>query len=225
MTVGCCRLVNGFFELELLDDLCRPQVENLTDFFCDKAIVKLRGAVAVYKYAHRSCNTDGVGNLDENLVSYPCGHKVLCNVPRSVGRRTVNLRRILAGEGSASVSSLASVSVHDDFPSGQSRVPVRSSDDEFSGRVHVKDVVALEKGCSLRRKSLNHLRDENLLNVLSDFRLHTGIHAVLSVLFHRIFVTDSSEFLHHEIVVLGRDDNCVDSDRFVGVSVVLDSEL
>ena len=52
-----------------------------------------------------------------------------------VGSGTVNLAGILAGEGASTVSSPTSVSVDDDFTTGQAGISLRSSNHKPPGRV------------------------------------------------------------------------------------------
>ena len=65
--------------------------------------------------------------LDERL-----GHP-----PRRVGRAPVHLGVVLPGESSTTVSSPASVGVHDDLPAGQTGVTHGASDDEVAAGVDV----------------------------------------------------------------------------------------
>ena len=121
--------------------------------------------------------------------------------------------------------SLASIGVHDYLAPCQSRVPVRSSDDEFPCRVHVEYIVSLEKGGSLRGELLYHCRDQDFLDVFPYPVLHCLVYPVLSVLLYGIFIAHSAQFRHHEVVVLGGDDYSMDADRPVGGAIVFNGEL
>ena len=80
----------------------------------------------------------------------------------------------------------SSVSVHDDFPSGQSGVPVRTSDNEFARRVHVEDEIPLEQCRSLLRKLRDDLRQQDFADILLYLVMHLPVHAFLAVLAHCI---------------------------------------
>ena len=62
MSVRCCRLIDRLLETELLDDLCRTEVEELLDLQCDLCISEAVGfsSVSVYEDAERTCYSDGV---------------------------------------------------------------------------------------------------------------------------------------------------------------------
>jgi hypothetical protein len=64
--------------------------------------------------------------LDEAPATEPRLDERLGNPACSVRSRTVHLRRVLAGEGSASVRSPAAVRVHDDLASRQTSVALGS---------------------------------------------------------------------------------------------------
>lgn len=64
-------------------------------------------------------------------------HQRLCNPSSSVGSRAIHLRVVLAGEGTSSVSSPTPVRVNNDLPARETRIALRSSDDEIPARVDV----------------------------------------------------------------------------------------
>ena len=121
--------------------------------------------------------------------------------------------------------SFAAVGVHDDFPSCESCVPVRTSDDEFPGRVHMKDIVILEKCRRLRVQFFYQHRYQYVLHIFPDLCLHGGVHPVLSVLVAGLPVCHVSEFFRYELVMLGGYYDGVHSYRFARISVVFYSEL
>lgn len=84
--------------------------------------------------------------------------------------------------------SLASVCVNDNLASGESGVPVGTSDYEFAGRVHMQYEVSLEQLSRLRRKRLYEHRQKNLRHIFADFGLHGLINALLPVLGHRVCI-------------------------------------
>src|SRR5699024_3461473 len=70
---------------------------------------------------------------------------VLGDPARGVGGRAVHLRRVLAGEGAATVAGHAAVGVDDDLAPGETAVTHRTADDEPAGRVDQHaGVVALD---------------------------------------------------------------------------------
>ena len=87
MTVTCSRLVDRILELELLDNLGRAEVENLTYLLGDDCVIEavLRCAIGIYENADRSCDTDCVSELDENFISNACCNKVLGDVTCGIG--------------------------------------------------------------------------------------------------------------------------------------------
>src|ERR1019366_7465169 len=96
-----------------------------------------RGTESIDQHADRIRHADGVGELHFNAISQSGSHNVLRDVARHVAGRTVNLRRVFAAECAATVTSHATVGIHDDLAAGQSGIAHRSADNEASSRIDV----------------------------------------------------------------------------------------
>ncbi|RMU72680.1 hypothetical protein ALP24_05656 [Pseudomonas syringae pv. aptata] len=128
-------------------------------------------------------DADGVGHLDLATLGQAGSDDVLGDVTTGVGGRTVNLRWVLAGECTATVTGHSAVGVHDDLAAGQTAVAYRATDDEVAGRVDVELGVLVQQ-----------VRRDDVL----DDQIH---HAFAQVL------------VRHIRVVLGRQDDGVDADH------------
>jgi hypothetical protein len=73
-------------------------------------------------------HADRVGDLDRAAVRKAGGDDVLGQIATGVGRRTVDLGRVLAAEGAAAVRGSAAVGVDDDLAAGDAGVAVGSVD-------------------------------------------------------------------------------------------------
>ena len=135
-------------------------------------------------------HADGVGQLDLAFLRQTGSNEVLRNIARHIGGAAVNLRRVLAGEGTSAVSGVAAVGVYDDLTAGQAGVAHRTADDESSGRVDIKLGVRVDQ---MRRQGgpddlvdngLTQVMDLNVLVVLrgDDDGVDTFDGAVLGVL-------------------------------------------
>ena len=105
---------------------------------------ELLGTEAVDLDRDRVRDADRVGDLELAAVGQARGDDVLGHVARRVGGRAVDLRRVLAGEGTAAVAGSAAVGVDDDLPPGEAGVPHRPADHELAGRVDEDEVALLE---------------------------------------------------------------------------------
>ena len=122
-----------------------------------------------------------------------------------IGCRAVHLRGVLSREGTAAVSALATIGIHDDLTARETCITVRTADDELARGVHIiLDVQPKQIEHLLRMDLLLHTGDEDIDDVVLD----AGQHLLVLV----------------ELVVLGRDDDGVDALRDAGVAV-LDSHL
>src|SRR6185437_6139709 len=105
--------------------------------FRQLAIGKLACTEGGYHDARRLSDSDCIRDLDLATRGEPGGDDVLGDVTRSIGRGTVDFGRIFAGEGTSAVWRRASISVHDDLPSGKSAIAFRAADFERSSRIDV----------------------------------------------------------------------------------------
>lgn len=134
VSIGSRFLVDRVAQFERLFYSLRSEVKEFDDFVGYLSIgeVYVALAVGVDKYRERLRHANGVGNLNECLGSDPGSHKVFGDVTRRVRRASVHLAWVFAGERTTAVRAFASVGVHDYLTSRESRVTVRSADDELA---------------------------------------------------------------------------------------------
>ena len=99
---------------------------------------------------------DGVGDLDLAAGGETRGDDVLRDPAHRVGGGTVDLGRVLAAEGAATVAGHAAVGVDDDLAAGQAGVAHRAADLEATGRVD-QQAVAVGLQAELGELGLDHV--------------------------------------------------------------------
>ena len=99
------------------------------------------GPERIDREADRLGDPDAVRDLDLEPVGQAGGDHVLGHPARGIGRRAVDLGRILAREGAAAVARHPAVAVDDDLAAGQAGVAHRAAGHEPPGRVDVHDRV------------------------------------------------------------------------------------
>ena len=107
-------------------------------------------------------DADRIGKLDRAAIGKTGGHDVLGQIARRVGRRAVDLGRVLAGEGAAAVRGRAAVGVDDDLAAGEAAVAIGTADEELAGRVDVPDRVLADPALGQR---LAHVRLDDLAHL------------------------------------------------------------
>src|SRR5690606_14938346 len=95
--------VDGSREVEAVDDGRRPQVEVLADESLDLVLVDGRRPERLDGYRRWVRDADGVRHLHLKPLRETSGDDVLGNVTRGVRPGAVDLRRVLAAEGAATV--------------------------------------------------------------------------------------------------------------------------
>ncbi len=136
-------LVDRALEVEVTHDGAGAQVEHRAHGLLDHGGVDVRRAERLDEDADRVRHADGVGDLHLAAVGSARRDDVLGDPTAGVGTRTVDLARILAGEGTATVATHAAVRVDDDLAAGEAGVGVRATEHELTGRVHVDLVVVV----------------------------------------------------------------------------------
>ena len=132
--------VDGLGQIQLLDDDTGAQVEVVADDLDKLVRCLLRGAVGVDVDREGLSNADGVRELDEGAASEAGGDEGLGDPATDVGSRAVDLGEVLAGEGTTTVSTPATVGVDDDLAAGQTGIALGATDDEEAGGL---DLVAV----------------------------------------------------------------------------------
>ena len=111
------------------------KVEVLADDL-DKLLIRLLArAVSVDVDGEGLSNTNGVRELDKGTAREASRNERLGDPTGGVGSRTVDLRPVLAGEGTTTVRTPSTVGVDDDLTAGQTGVTLGTTDDEETRRL------------------------------------------------------------------------------------------
>src|SRR5689334_21445916 len=114
-------------------DAARSEIHHLSSRLLELVLRHLAGAVGIDADRQRPRDADRVGKLQRAAVGEAGSDDVLGDVARSVSRRTVDLGRVLAGEGAAAMRSRATIGVDDDLAAREAGIAVRTTDIEFAG--------------------------------------------------------------------------------------------
>ena len=130
---------------------------------------------------------------------------------------TVYLTGVLTGESATTVSTFTTVGIYDNLASRQTGISVRSADNELSGRINmIGDMVIEQCKYFLCMNRSNDTWHQDIDDILTDsgkhffIRFQLGSFAVVGRL--------------DEIIMLGRNYNCIDADRRT-VIIVFNSYL
>ena len=124
--------VDGVGEVKLLDDDTGTHVEVGVDDLNELRGALLRGAVGLNEDGERLSDTNGVGELDESTASELGVDEGLGDPTGEVGSRAVDLAVVLAGEGTTTVSTPATVGVNDDLTASKTGVTLGTTNDEVA---------------------------------------------------------------------------------------------
>lgn len=124
--------VDGVDEVELLDDDTRAHVEVGVDDINELLGALVRGAVGLDEDGEGLGNTNGVGELDKGTASKLGVNEGLGDPTGEVGSRAIDLAVVLAGEGSTTVGTPATVGVNDDLAASETGVTLGTTNDEVA---------------------------------------------------------------------------------------------
>src|SRR5579862_1213385 len=153
-------------QVEVAEDRSGAQIEDLAHELLDPGDRDRLRAERLDEHRQGVRDADRVRNLDLAALRKPGRDDVLRDVPRRVGGRAIDLRRVLAGKRAAAVRSRAAVRVDDDLAPGQAGVAHRAADHELAGRVAVEEVLVLEP-----LRVVEILREDRLDDVRGEIRL------------------------------------------------------
>lgn len=124
--------VDGVGEVKLLDNDTGAHVEVGVDDLNKLLGAAVRGAVGLNEDGERLGDTNGVGELDESTASELGVDEGLGDPTGEVGSRAVDLAVVLAGEGTTTVSTPATVGVNDDLTASKTSVTLGTTNDEVA---------------------------------------------------------------------------------------------
>lgn len=166
----------------LPNDDARAQIEVLLDDVKQFLVRLRRRSVGEHSDGQRLRNADTVGHLHEAATAQFRLDERFRHPSRGVRARSVDLRRVLAAERTATVRTPAAVRVDDDLSAGQTRVALRSADLELARRVQVVDGLVVD--VLLGHDGLDDLVEKVIAQLLlSDLRAvlrgdDDGVHAL-----------------------------------------------
>ncbi|URD93393.1 hypothetical protein MUK42_32538 [Musa troglodytarum] len=170
--VGCCLeepAIATPLQVKVNGDHPRPEIKVLLHYLQNLLVGDFAGAVSVDKDRKGFRNTDGVRDLDDAAACKSIGHDALSCLPGDVGTAAVDLGWILAGEGTATMGSPATVGVDNDLAAGKPSIAMRSANDESTRRIKVEDGLLIE--ILLGDDSLDYM----LLQVSSNLVIGDGL--------------------------------------------------
>lgn len=144
VTVRRSGLVDGLEKVQVADDRSGAEVEVVLDDLDNLAIRLLAGVVCVDEDRQRLGNTDGIRELDQAAVSEAGSDERLGDPASGVGSRAVDLGRVLAREGTATVGTPAAVRVDDNLAASEAGIALGPANDEAAGRVQMHDGVLVQ---------------------------------------------------------------------------------
>ncbi len=124
-------------QIEFLNDPARSQFKVILHELRQRSFADPSGTRGIDEHGNRPGYADGIRKLDQTTIGQSGSDDVLRNVPRHVGRRTIDFRRVFAGECAATVWRVTAVGIDDDLPAGQAGVTLRTAGDESSGGIDV----------------------------------------------------------------------------------------
>lgn len=127
--------VDGVDEVELLDNDTGAHVEVGLDDLDELGGALVGGAVGLDEDGERLGDTDGVGELDKGTTGKLGVDERLGDPAGKVSSRAVDLAVVLAGEGTTTVSTPATVGVNDNLAASKTGVTLRTTNDEVAGRL------------------------------------------------------------------------------------------
>src|SRR5207247_229936 len=111
----------------------RPEIDSLAKSIGDLFVGHRVRAERLHEYADRLSHADRIGHLYLTFFRKPCRDDILRQVSSRIGRRSVNLGGILAGESAAAVAGVAAVGVYDDLSTCHSGIGLRTAYYEPAG--------------------------------------------------------------------------------------------
>lgn len=132
--------VDGLGKVELLDNDTGAEVEVVADDLDELIRVLLRGAVGIDIDGEGLGDTDGVGELDKSTAGEAGSDEGLGDPAADVGGGAVDLGEVLAGEGTTTVGTPATVGVDDNLAASETGITLGTTNDEETRGLDLESV-------------------------------------------------------------------------------------
>ena len=126
-----------------LTDDTGAEIPVLEDDLDELVVVLLSGAVGVDVDGERLSDTNGVRELDEGAASEASLHEGLGDPTGGICGRPVDLGEVLAGEGTTTVGTPATVGVDDDLAASDTGVTLGTTNDEETRRLKLRQALSV----------------------------------------------------------------------------------
>lgn len=136
--------VDGLVQVELPDDDTRSEVEVVPDDLDKLLRGLLRGAVGVDVDGEGLSDTNGVRELDKGTSAEASVDQRLGDPSANVSGRSVDLGEVLAGEGTTTVGTPATVGVDNDLAAGQTSITLGTTNNEEARGLDLKRLVNIK---------------------------------------------------------------------------------
>mmetsp|Transcript_7507 Transcript_7507/g.9789 ORF Transcript_7507/g.9789 Transcript_7507/m.9789 type:complete len:260 (+) Transcript_7507:249-1028(+) len=221
MTVGSSLVVLGFSQAQGLCQSTRTAIKVDLDNVSNKlgSQTLLFGSVCFDEQTEGLGNTNGVRQLDTSTFAKSSLDDRFCHPTACVGCRTIDLGRVLSGEGTTTMGTPSSVGIDNNLTTSQTGITLGTTNDELSRWVDVQVACGTVVD---RERTVTALKLDGLEGGLDDVFVNEFIHflhgrgnnicafifatVVFAVLFSR---TRGFEWFS----MLCGDDNGVDLDR------------
>src|SRR3989338_2744342 len=139
MSVSRGLLINGSSQIQGFNDAFRSEIKMLAAYGHQLFMTDFSGSECFHKNRDRLSHTNGVSDLNFALGSKSGRYNIFGDITRHIRRAAIDFGRIFSRKTSASVVTHASVSIHNDFSSGQTAVTGRPADNKSSGGIDVQN--------------------------------------------------------------------------------------
>ena len=185
MSIGCSFQIHRLTQFQRTFNRLRTQVEKFLYPLGNLAVCHLyfRTTISVHINIHRFCYANGIADLYQHLICNSRCHHVLGNMAGCIGRRTIHLRGILTREGATTMSTLPTICIHDNLTTSQSRITMRSTNDEFSCWIDVVFDIIPKQGKYFLRVNLRlHTGNQDIDDIILDTLKHLLIISIKLVM-------------------------------------------
>src|SRR5262245_30068483 len=121
MAIGGGARVDRLVKPEMRADAARRQVHQLLQDARQLGLVDAPGPAEIDIDRERLCNADCIGDLDRAALGEPRRNDILRQIACRVGRRSVDLCRVLARERAAAMRRRAAIGVDDNLARSEER--------------------------------------------------------------------------------------------------------
>lgn len=145
MPIACSSFVDWFSKLKEINNSLRTEIKMCLNSLKDQFFFYFCSSEIFQEETHWLVYPNCIANLQLAFLTESARYNIFSKISCHIGCTSINLGWILSRESSSTVSSHTTITIYNDFSSGQSTISDRASNIEASSWIDMNNCLCIHK--------------------------------------------------------------------------------